>query len=119
MLDTKQLSLDTGQQSDMGQMVDTGQLLNTVQLLDPDKLFNPDQLSLNAGKLSVNPGQLSSISLDGSVFGCHCENSFPDSHNNIRCYRNRIKLSKMNFCRIFSVKFTTFLLKIKDIYLFV
>ena len=29
----------------------------------------------------------------GSVFGCHCENSFPDTHNNIRCYRNSSKLS--------------------------
>ena len=30
-------------------------------------------------------------SVDGSVFGCHCENSFPDTHNNIQCGRNRTK----------------------------
>ena len=103
MLDTKPLMLDTGQQSETGQKVDAG------QLVDSDKLLGPDQLSLNAGKLSVNPVHLSSISLDGSVFGCYCENSFPDTHNNVRCYRNRIKLSKVNFCRIYSDKFRVFL----------
>ena len=28
------------------------------------------------------------VAESGSVFGCHCENSFPDTHNNIQCYRN-------------------------------
>ena len=33
---------------------------------------------------------------DGSVFGCHCENSFPDTHNNIQCSRYRRKETLKN-----------------------
>ena len=30
----------------------------------------------------------SGITESSSVFGCHCENSFPDTHNNMQCSRN-------------------------------
>ena len=45
-----------------------------------------------------------SIPVCGSVFGCHCENSFPDTHNNIQCSRNSTKHNKTKYINVFRFK---------------
>ena len=52
-------------------------------------LFSDTMLKVEQGDLKTN----CNIPEDGSVFGCHCENSFPDTYNNIQCYRNSTNIT--------------------------